>query len=145
MGRTTVTREIRAPLARVFDVIAHIENFRKAIPHIVEVEFLSDTRRGVGARFRETRLMGKRRATVELEVTEYVANQHVRLVSEAGGTCWDTLFRVKQVAPDRVELTLVMDATPRNFFARVINPLIAGMIRKAVEADMDAVKKFCEA
>lgn len=143
MGRTTVTRTIRAPIETVFDTVAHIENYSKAVPHIVKTEFLTDTRKGVGTRFRETRLMGKREASTELEVTEYVVNDHVRLVADQGGTIWDTVFSVKPVA-DAVELTMVMDANAYKFAARVFNPLIKGVIQKAVETDLDSVKEYCE-
>jgi hypothetical protein len=37
-----------------------------------------------------------------------------------------------------------MDIKPHTLFARIINPLIRGMIVRAVESDMDAVKAFCE-
>lgn len=82
MTQTIVTRRIDAPIERVFDTVCDIGNFSQAIPDIVNVEFTSETRRGVGTRFKETRLM---------------------------------------------------------------NPLIKGMIKKAIEKDMDSVKSFCEA
>jgi hypothetical protein len=114
------------------------------VPQIVGVEFLSEQRRGVGTRFRETWRMGKRRASTELEVTEYVPNQHVRLVTEQGGTVWDTVFRVKPAGGGAVELELVMEANARTWLARLLNPLIKGMVRKAIEGDLDADKAHCE-
>ena len=144
MGRTTVSRTIHAPIETVFDTVAHIENFSKAVPHIVNVEFLSDVKSGVGTRFRETRLMGRREASTELEVTEYVENERVRMVTDAGGTVWDTVFTVRPVSEGSVELTLVMDANAHKLLAKVMNPLIKGIIRKAIEKDMDAVKAYCE-
>jgi carbon monoxide dehydrogenase subunit G len=144
MGRTTATRTIHAPIERVFDTVAHIENFSKAVSGIVKVEHLSDVKSGVGTRFRETRLMGRREASTELEVTEYVENDHVRLVTDAGGTIWDTVFTVRPVSEGSVELTMVMDANAHKFLARLMNPLIKGIIRKAIERDMDAVKAHCE-
>ena len=143
MNRTTVTRTIQAPIERVFDTVAHIENFQKAVPAITNVEFLTETRRGVGTRFKETRLMGKREASTELEVTEYVENERIRLVADAGGTIWDTVFTVKS-AGDGVELTMVMDAKAYKLMAKFFNPLIKGMIKKFIEKDMDAVKEYCE-
>ena len=86
MGRTTVTRIVEAPVADVFEAVAHIDNFSTIVPEIEAVEFLSETRRGVGARFKETRRMGKRSCATELEVTEYVPGERVRLVSDQGGT-----------------------------------------------------------
>ena len=88
MSRTTVRRTIDAPADFVFRTVAEIDNYSKAIPHIVNVEFLSDVRSGVGSRFRETRLMMGREASTILEVTEYVENERVRIVSDEGGTIW---------------------------------------------------------
>lgn len=143
MTRTVVTRTINAPIERVFSVVADIRNFSQAIPHIEKVEFLSESQLGVGTRFRETRLMKGREATVELEVTEYVTNDHVRLVSDAHGTVWDTLFTVEE-ADGKTTLTMVMDAKAKRLLAKLMNPMIKGMIQKAVEADLDSVKAYCE-
>ena len=143
MSRTTIQRTIRAPVERVFDTVADINNFSKAIPHIVSAEILSDTKKGVGTRFRETRLMDGKEATTELEVTEYVENDHVRIVADSHGTVWDTVFTVKQ-AGEGTELEMTMDANAYKLLPKIVNPLIKGMIQKAIEKDMDAVKEFCE-
>ena len=143
MSRTMTTRLIDASVEKVFDTVAHIEQFSQAIPHITKVEMLSDITRGVGARFQETRLMNGREATTELEVTEYVENDRIRLVSDAGGTIWDTLFTVAG-ADDGTKLSMTMEANAYKFLARIMNPFIMGMVGRAVEKDMDAVKAFCE-
>lgn len=143
MGRIETSRRIAASAARVFEVIAHVENFREAVPEIVSVEFTTDTTRGAGTRFRETRRMGKREATVALEVVEYEPNERVRVVSDAGGTIWDTTFRVAAVAEGAV-LAMEMEDRPHKLLARLLTPLIRPMVRRAVERDMDAVRRFCE-
>ena len=143
MSQWSVNRRIAAPVDRVFDTISRIENFSKAVPQIVEVEMLSDVTSGVGTRFKETRPMGKRKASTELEVTEYTENERIRLVSDAGGTIWDSVFTVKPV-DGQTELTLTMDARPHKFLARLMNPLIKGVLTKALEQDMDCVKSYCE-
>lgn len=144
MTQTRLTRTIDAPVDPVFRTVSDIREFSKAVPDILGVEFLSETRSGVGTRFRETRRFGKREAVTELEVTELVDDDRVRLVSESGGTVWDSLFTV--TATDAgTELELVMDARPRGLLARITTPLLKGVIRKALEKDMDAVKAFCEA
>ena len=144
MGRTTVTRTIHAPVEAVFNTVAHIESFSDAIPDIVNVEFVSEKRSGVGARFKETRLMRGKEVTVELEVTEYVENERIRLVSDQGGTIWDTVFTIEPAGDGAVGLTMVMDANAYKLMAKLFNPLIKGMIQKHIEKDMDAVKAFCE-
>ncbi len=144
MKQFTSERTIEAGIDDVFDVVAHIENFQKAVPHIANVEFLTEQQRGVGTRFRETRLMGKREATTELEVREYEPPNLVRMVSDTGGTVWDTTFRLTGTAA-RTVLSMEMDAIPHALMARLSLPLIGRVVAKAIETDMDAVGAYCEA
>ena len=136
-------RTIKAPIGKVFKTLATIDEFSQAVPGIKNVKFLSERRYGVGTRFRETRLMNGKETATELEVTELVENEHVRIVSDAGGTLWDSVFRVKQNG-DAVEMNMQMDAIPHNFIAKIMTPMILGMVSKFVQQDMDSVKAFCE-
>ncbi len=139
----TVKRTIHAPVDLVFKTVSDINNFSKAVPHIVSAEILSDTKSGVGTRFRETRLMNGKEAKTVLEVTEFVENGRVRMVADSHGTVWDSLFTVKP-AGESTDLELMMDARAHKLLPKIINPLIKGMIQKAVEKDLDAVKTYCE-
>ena len=143
MKSIRVSRIISAPLDLVFETISDVRNFRHAVPHITNVEFLSDQQTGVGTCFLETRVMKGREQTVELEVTEYVKNERVRMVSDAGGTIWDTLFTVSK-SSDNVEMIMHMEIKPYKFFAKMFTPLIRRMVANAVESDMDSVKVYCE-
>ena len=143
MQRVTIIRVIDAPLDLVFKTVAQIEEFSKAIPHIAKIEMLSDVKSGVGTRFRETRIMKGKEVSNDLEVTEYVLNDHVRLVADTHGTVWDTLFTVKTVN-GMTEMTMVMDAKAHKFLPKIMNSLIMGMVKKAIEQDMDSVKAYCE-
>ena len=84
MRPISTTRQIDAPIEKVFAAVSDVRNFSEAVPHIVKVEFLTDQKTGVGTRFRETRLMGGKEASTELEVTEYVENDRVRIVRAEG-------------------------------------------------------------
>ena len=145
MSQTVITRIINAPADRVFETVAHIDQFSKAVPDIVRVELLSEQKRGAGTRFKETRLMKGREATAELEVTEYHPHDRVRFVSDEGGVVWDTVFTMSPSDEDGTQLTMVMDATPHKLLPKLLNPLMMGMVKKAIERDMDAVKTYCEA
>jgi len=138
-----ISRTITAPLELVFQTVSDVRNFREAVPHITHVEFLSDQQVGTGTRFRETRVTNGREQTVEPEVAEYVDDDRVRMISDAGGTVWDTLFTVSTCS-DGAVLEMQMDIKPHTLFARIMTPLIRGMVVKAMESDMDAVKAFCE-
>ncbi len=145
MSRTEVSRTVDAPVEAVFDAIAHAENFARIQPAIMKLEFLTEQRTGAGTRFKETRMMGNKAATCELEVTEYVPHERVRIVSDEGGTVWDTVFTTTPAPGGGTELSMVMDAKAYKLAAKIMNPLIKGMIRKHIEADLDAVKVHCEA
>jgi len=136
-------RPIEVPLDVVFQTISDVRNFSKAVTHIVKIEVLSEQHCGVGTRFCETRLMNGREQTVELEVAEYGGNDRVRMVSDAGGTIWDTVFTVAEDS-DMVLLSMVMEARPHKLMARLTMPMIMGVVGRAVEKDMDAVVEYCK-
>ncbi len=143
MTTITVTRTIRATAAQVFDLVAHVDNFAQAITAIDNVEYLSDIRKGVGTRFRETRVVFGRYASTELEITEYQPNHRVRLVADSHGAVWDTTFTVEDRG-ETVSLVMQMHARPYKLLAKVMVRLNQKLVQKAVEADMEAVKAYCE-
>lgn len=144
MSRTEIQRTIAAPADQVFAAVADVRQFSRAVENIERVEFVSDTRTGPGTRFRETRRLRGREATVELEITEFAPPERVRFLSEAGGVKWDTVFTVARARGGNTRLTMVMEATPLTLPARLMVPLMKGMVRKAIAADMDAVRAYCE-
>ncbi|MBT8140835.1 MAG: SRPBCC family protein [Gammaproteobacteria bacterium] len=143
MTQTTVTTMIDAPIAKVFPLIADGSKNVNVVPHITKVEYLSEQTTGVGAKFRETRLMNGRESTTELEITEYVENEMVRFIADEGGTIWDSLFTFSE-ENGQTRMKLVMEARAYKFMAKIFNPLIKGMVKKAIESDMQAVKAYCE-
>ena len=143
MPTTTVTRTIDAAHERVFEAVADIENLPKVVPEVVEIELLSDGAPGVGTRFRETRTMKGRRVVTELEITEFIVNERVRMVADSHGTVWDSVFTVRGIG-GRTELSLSMDARAHKLLPKLLNPLIKGMVKKGLERYLDAVKAYCE-
>jgi len=143
MKTVTTTRTIQAPLEKVFQTLADVRNFKNAVTGITNVEFLTEQQSGVGTRFRETREMKGKEHTVELEVTELVENDRVRIVSDEQGTVWDTVFSVEQ-QDDGVLMTMVMEVKPYKLKAKIATPLIMGFVSKAIESDMDEVVRYCE-
>lgn len=143
MSRATVTKTIAAPVERVFETIADLRNFKKAIPHIIDIEFLTETHQGVGTRFRETRLIKGRKSTTELEVTEYEPNDRIRMVTDSHGTIWDSVFTVREQGGG-TRLTLIMEAKAHQFMAQLMNPVVMPAVRNAVASDLELVKAYCE-
>lgn len=145
MPQVSVSRTINAPLEMVFRTVADVREFAKVQPQIVDIQFLTEQQVGKGTKFRETRMMGKSKAATELEVTEYVENERIRFVADSMGTTWDTIFTVAAGPGGTTELTMVMEARGHTFLARLMNPLVMLMVKKAVVGDVDRVKAFCEA
>lgn len=143
MPSITISQTIAAPIDRVFQTVADIRQFSRALPHVMNVEFLTETRTGLGTRFRETRLMNRKEMATELEVTEYVENECVRMIADSHGTVWDSTFTVAPKQSQTI-LTLTMDARAHKLLPRIMNPLIMGMVKKGVARDMEMVKAFCE-
>ena len=143
MVRISVNRKIAAPVETVFATISDIKIFSRAVPEIASFEFLSECEKGKGTRFRETRETDGKTMVTELEVTEFVENQRVRMVADSHGTIWDTLFVVKN-ADGGTMLEVTMDARAHKFLSRLINPLMKNLFRKGVAKNMDDVKIFCE-
>ena len=138
-----IARTIDAPLETVFESVADIRNYSEVIPDIQSYEFLSEQQVGVGTRFRETRLMGKREASTVLEVTEYELNQHVRMVTDSHGAIWDSVFRVHPEG-QQTRLELEMESRPHKLSARILNVLFHPIIKRAVAKDLDQVKLHLE-
>lgn len=143
MPSYTVSRTINAPLPLVFESIADVRNFAEIIPEITNIEFLTEQHYGPGTRFNETRRMKGGNSTVMLEVTELEPDHHIRLISNAGGTIWDSVFTVTE-KDNQTLLTLQMDARPYRFFARIMNVMIKKMLTNALNRDLDTIKTFCE-
>lgn len=87
--------------------------------------------------------MNGRVASTVLEVTEYEENEKVRIVSDTGGAVWDTLFTTRP-SDTGTELGMVMEARPHTLLARISTPMVKGMVARAIEADLEAVKEYCE-
>ncbi len=141
--KLTAERTIDAPVDVVFKTLADIREYSKAVPHVIKYEFLTEATSGVGTRYRETREMNGREVVNDLEITEYVENDRVRIVADANGTIWDTIF---SVAPSdgKTMVKILTEARAYKLLPRLINPLIKGMVAKAGAKDMELVKAYCE-
>ena len=143
MSTATSSRIINAPLATVFDVVAHVENFPKAVPEITKVEVLTDIKNGTGTRFRETRDIQGRMVSNDIDVTDYEINKFARTVFTSGNIVWDSIFEVAPHA-DGTLLTLEMVADPKDDAAQAALAPMMELISAHVETDMDALKSYCE-
>lgn len=143
MAKLSISRLIAAPVELVFAVISRIRNFADIIPEISMIEILSDSDTGIGTRFRETRLIGKKSITAEIEITDYVENNLIRMVADNQGSIWDTIFTFTP-EEDATILELHIESRAYRLIPKVLNPLSMRIISKMMENNMDRLKNYCE-
>ena len=147
MVKYTLGRDVDAPPERVFNLASDFAGSPERISGIERVEILTDGPVGVGTRFKETRIIFKREATEEMEVTEFEPPHRYRLMAESCGCRYQTdiLVKPKPGGGSRIEFEFV--PTPLTMTAKVMSfvfrPLMKSML-KLMERDLDDVKRAAE-
>ena len=146
MARIVITKQVDAPVQSVFDVFTDIEKAADRISGIRRIEKITEGPVGKGTRFRETRIMFKKEATEELEITDFDPGRHYAVGCEACGCRFETVFRFQ---PDGrgAKVEMEMNSRPVTLFAKLMSPLSAlmmGSMKKAMEKDMDELKAAAE-
>ncbi|MFT7168105.1 MAG: hypothetical protein ACI80K_001230 [Paracoccaceae bacterium] len=139
MKPAQASRVLAASPTQVFAVLGNPDVATAVMPCVVSSERLPGPEAGVGMRFRETRTMGKRRMTMEFEVTESRAPSHLRIVCDDHGTLWDSAFTLSE-HPDGTELVITMDARAYQWLPRLLNPVMKPLFRKGLNQHLDALK-----
>lgn len=140
---------INAPLERVFAMATDIENTPKVFPKILRIEMLNSPRDAarladVGTRWKETRKAGGREATIELAITQRVANESFRVTGDAMNTTFDTDFRFVRVSDQQTKVQLTLNATPHGMLAKLMSGMMAGAVGKEMGEDLEALKRAAE-
>lgn len=135
---------IRRPIEEVFAFASDPNNDALWESTTLEAEQTSDGPLGVGATFRNTTKFLGRRFDTSYELTEYEPprKQCYRVTSGpiTGVVCY--LFEPSEDGGTR--LTQTFEAEVGGFF-RLAEPLVARVIRRQMEADMETLKDLLEA
>jgi hypothetical protein len=136
-------RSVAASTDAVFRVIDDPVEFQRAVGADPEVQYLTDQRSGIGARFRSARVANGRRMTFEQEIIAYEPGALLRMQNVTHGVLWDSTFEVWASGPAST-LTLTMTATTPNPLRRLLMLAISRTVQKAIDRDMDAAKVYIE-
>ena len=137
------SRSIEAPADAVFRAVADPVTFQHAVGADPAVQFLSEQRSGTGTRFRASRVTRGKTMSFDQEVTAYEPVRLVRMINTTHGVLWESTFEV-QPQGAAATLTLTMSAATGNPLKKIMMRLIARMVQRALDADMDAVKRYVE-
>jgi hypothetical protein len=146
MTRFTTTRTVQASLERTFEAFTDLRHAAENIRGIKKLEVLGQGPVGVGTRFRETRVLFKREATEEMEITAFERPSHYTVSAETCGSLFTTTFRsTPENSGTRVDLELVVE--PITTFAKLVSPLgklMLGSCMKQFEGDLDDMTAVAE-
>lgn len=146
-------RVIDADAETVFGIVGDGGRHGDAVPEVASVEFETDTTRGLGTRFRETRHLKGFQAfiarlagmtSILIKCTDLVANERVRYTSDAGGTLWHTVYTLTPVDEGRTRLRVRLETQPYTRLGRFGPPLMRKRLLAGTANDLDAIKAYCE-
>ncbi len=147
MSKIIVTTLVAAPIEAVFAVYTDLEKAAERIPGITALELLTEGPVGKGTRWRETRLMFKKEAVEEMEVTAFDINRSYTLGCESHGSRYASEF-VLTPTDGGTNLSMSFEATPLTMTAKVLSfvmrPMMKMMAKECLK-DLDGVKRAAEA
>ncbi len=142
MAKLVSTAHFAASPEQVFDAFLDIEHWPDKIEGIVSVEMLTDGPVRVGTRFRETRIMFKKEATEEMEVTAMDRPHRFTIEAESCGAHFVTVHEFRPES-NGTKVIVEFDATPLTFMAKLFSPLTGWMLKsckKAFDQDLEDLR-----
>ena len=139
-------RFVTRPVEDVFAVFTDLDGAAERIRGIQKLEVLTEGPVGKGTRFRETRIMFRREATEEMEITDFRPNESYAIGAESCGCVYRTEFRFSPNGSG-TQVQVEMDARPVSFLAKLMSPLgrlMAGSMKKCFDQDLDDLKAALE-
>lgn len=147
MAAITVSTHVSAPVERVFGVYTDLAKAVERIPAIIDLEVLSEGPFGEGTRWRETRVMFKKKATEEMWVTGFDPPRSYNVDSESHGMHYSTVF---SFTPDDggTKVSWTFSGTALTLGTKIMSPifnlLMKGAMSKCMRADLEALRDVCE-
>jgi hypothetical protein len=140
--------DISGPKAAVWAAIADIENGPKIISGIERVEVVEKPARGlVGLRWRETRLLFGKPATVEKWITDAAENEFYKTRAESDGFVFLTTMSIVERG-GAITLISAHESQPQTMVARLqsipMGLFFKGVIRRAILKDLSDIKSKVE-
>lgn len=108
MDDLTLSRRIAATPEQVWAVLTDLDNAASTLQGVTRVERLTDGPYSVGTRWRETRTMFGKESTQEMWVAENDPWRRSLIQAEAGGTAYETEFRLEQLGADPAATNLTV-------------------------------------
>ena len=141
-----ITRQINAPIDRVYDVFTDLPRAADRISGIESVKVLTDGPFEVGTRWQETRKMMGKLATETMWITAAEPNTSYTAEAESCGTHYTSTFTFEAV-DGGTRVTMSFSGKPVTLIAKLLSPLgvlMTGTIKKMVAQDLADLAGVCE-
>ena len=143
MLEVTAQQAIRRPAAEVFDYLADMSNNPKWQKGMQSCVWTSDPPLKLGSTYdQEASFLGKKIVS-SFEVTEFIAGEHIRIVTTAGSMPIDVTRTVDPVTDNVCLVEAVVRGDASGLF-RLATPLMKVMVRRSVNADYKRLKVLLE-
>lgn len=146
MSHMNLSVDIDASPEAVFAMISDIENSADRVEGIEKIEMLTDGPVGVGTKWRETRVMMKKEAVEEMEITAFERPSYYTVYCDSCGCDIEWTMRVEPKG-NGCSLTLEMSSKSRTLMSKLFAPLgwlMSGMMKKCVVKDLENIKAYVE-
>lgn len=140
----TVSVLIASDPETVFRVLSDVERSPEVLPDVRRVAIVSDVKSGVGLRWKETRRMMGRDATVELEIVDRQPPHRLEIHSSVLKTRYRSVFRLTP-ASGGTHLVHDFAGSGGGFIFGLFEKMTVGPMKKSMQADLEAIKAYCEA
>ena len=138
---------INGSKAAIWAVITNIANASETISGIENIEVLETPAHGlVGLRWRETRMLFGKPATVEKWITDAAENEFYKTKAEDGGFVFLTTKSISE-SSGGITLTESHESKPQGIVAKLKSPpmfLFKGVVKKALLQDLNDIKSAVE-
>jgi hypothetical protein len=139
---------IKGSKAAIWAAITNIEKAAEIISGIEKIEVLEKPATGVvGLRWRETRMLFGKPATVEKWITDAAGNESYKTRAEDSGFVFLTTKRISE-SSGGMTLTESHESRPQGFVAQLqsipMGLFFKGVIRKALLQDLNDIKSAVE-
>ncbi len=139
---------INGSKAAIWAAITNIENASEIINGIENIEVVEKPATGiVGLKWRETRMLFGKPATVEKWITDAAENEFYKTRAEDNGFVFITTMRISE-STGGITLTSSHESRPQNFVAKLqaipMGLFFKGVVRKAILQDLNDIKSAVE-
>lgn len=148
MGKILVSTQINSSADEAFRIASDFARSPNHISGIEAVEMLTEGEVGPGTRFRETRKIGGREATEEMEVGLFEPGKRYTLICDSCGVLYESEMRFKP-AGDGCTVELETNGRPHTLGAKILSPVMGlvmgGFMKKCLAQDLADLKQAAEA